>query len=106
MKVYIERPKTEKNLEFEGTLKKLLSLLKVNPETVIVAKGQELITEEEILKNTDEIRIMSVISGGWIVLNVLKEQYCSIHNYARNILLLILKEKYLKRLRRRILLEK
>jgi sulfur carrier protein len=64
MKVYIERPKTEKNLEFEGTLKKLLSLLKVNPETVIVAKGQELITEEEILKNTDEIRIMSVISGG------------------------------------------
>ncbi len=64
MKVYIERPKTEKNLEFEGTVKELLVLLDINPETVIVANNNELITEEDVLKNTDEIRIMSVISGG------------------------------------------
>lgn len=64
MKVHIERPKTEKKLEFEGTVKELLTLLDVNPETVIVAKGKELITEEDFLKNTDEVRIMSVISGG------------------------------------------
>jgi len=42
----------------------LLDKLKINPVTVIVSRENELITEEERLKDKDKIRILSVISGG------------------------------------------
>jgi sulfur carrier protein ThiS len=42
----------------------LLNKLKINPVTVIVSRNNELILGDEKLKNDDEIRILSVISGG------------------------------------------
>ena len=42
----------------------LLKKLNINPVTVIVSRNSELILEDEKLKNGDEIRILSVISGG------------------------------------------
>lgn len=63
MKVYIE--KTNENKEIEATtVKELLSKLKINPTTVIVTKNNELVTEEEKISNKDEIKLLSVISGG------------------------------------------
>ena len=63
MKVYIE--KTNKDEEVEAsTVNELLTKLKINPTTVIVTKNNELVTEQEKLTNKDEIKILSVISGG------------------------------------------
>lgn len=42
----------------------VLKELKINPETVLVKRGKEIITDEEILGNGDEIEIIKVVSGG------------------------------------------
>jgi len=41
-----------------------LKLPKINPHTVLVSRGTELITEEDYLKDSDKIKILEVISGG------------------------------------------
>ncbi len=63
MKVFIEREDKEKEVK-AGTIKELLKKLNINPVTVIVAKNNELVTEDEKLNEKDEIKIISVISGG------------------------------------------
>ncbi|MEM4637905.1 MAG: MoaD/ThiS family protein [Candidatus Woesearchaeota archaeon] len=63
MKVYIE--KENKYLDVNAsTGKQLLELLKINPSTVIIVKNNEIILEDEQLNDKDEIKILSVISGG------------------------------------------
>lgn len=63
MKVFIER--TNEYKEGEGkTVKELLYNLKVNPTTIIVTKNNELVTEDAEINKNDEIRLLSVISGG------------------------------------------
>jgi len=63
MKAYIE--KTNKYADVEAsTVNELLIKLKINPTTVIVTKNNELVTEQEKITNKDEIKILSVISGG------------------------------------------
>lgn len=63
MKVYIEREDKETNIKAK-TVKELLKKLNINPITVIVAKNNELVTEDEKLSEKDEVKIISVISGG------------------------------------------
>ena len=63
MKVYIEKTDEYKEVE-ASTVKELLTLLKVNPTTIITVKNNELVTEDEKLTNKDEIKLLSVISGG------------------------------------------
>jgi sulfur carrier protein ThiS len=68
MKVYIE--KDDKSLDvkvgkikgFDG--KKLLEKLKINPSSVILVKNDEVVLEDEVFENKDEIKILSVVSGG------------------------------------------
>lgn len=64
MKIFIE--KTNKKIEknFTGTVRKLLNELKINPETVLVTRNNKLITEDVKLKDQDEVKILSVVSGG------------------------------------------
>ncbi len=64
MKVFIERTEKEKILNFTGTVKDLLSKIKINPEEVIVVKGDEVLTEDDKLTHADSIKHLSVISGG------------------------------------------
>ena len=64
MEVYIEKTGKIKQIMFEGKVRSLLQKLNINPETVIVVKNNELITEEDLVKNKDKLKIMSVISGG------------------------------------------
>ena len=64
MKVYIERTKEEQELIFTGTVKELLQQLKILPEEVLVVKEGELLTEDEELQDEDEVRLLSVVSGG------------------------------------------
>jgi sulfur carrier protein ThiS len=64
MKVFIERTEKEKILTFTGTVKNLLTKIKINAEEVLVVKGDEVLTEDDKLINTDSIKLLSVISGG------------------------------------------
>lgn len=64
MDIFIERTKEKLTLTYQGKVKGLLEHLKLNPETVLVIRNNELITEGEKLKNSDNLKILSVISGG------------------------------------------
>ncbi len=64
MKVFIEKENKTLNLNFKGTVKQLLEELNINLETVVVLKNDEIITEEEFLEGDENIKILSVISGG------------------------------------------
>ncbi len=64
MDVFIEFENKTCKLRFSGTVSQLLKRLKINPETVIVARNSELVTETEKLKNSDSVKLLSVISGG------------------------------------------
>lgn len=64
MKVFIEKERKQKTVSFSGNVKGLLVKLRVNPENVIVVKNGEIVQEDEILEDNDEIKLLSVISGG------------------------------------------
>mgnify|MGYP006418526177 CR=1 FL=1 len=64
MNIYIDKDQTKKEINFTGTVKELLDKLKVNIETVIVVRNNELLNEDEKLINNDNIKILSVVSGG------------------------------------------
>ena len=64
--IFIDRENKDAKLELDNDSKviDLLKKLNINPVTVIVSRNNELILEDEKLKNNDEIKILSVISGG------------------------------------------
>ncbi len=64
MNVYIEEKGETKQLAFTGNALNLLKKLSINPETVLITKNGQLITEEDEISNEDEIKLLSVISGG------------------------------------------
>ncbi len=65
MKVYLERENKNLNLRIkEIKVDSLLEQLKINKSTVLVVRNDELVAGSIILKDKDEIRILSVISGG------------------------------------------
>lgn len=56
----------EKEIEIEPNSKisKILKKLEINPETVIVKKGDLVVPLEEKIKKGEEIKIIKVVSGG------------------------------------------
>lgn len=46
------------------TVRDALRKLEIQPEAVLPTREGELITEDEILREGDEIRLVAVISGG------------------------------------------
>ncbi len=64
--VFLDRNNLNKTIQLENSsiVSDLLKELNINPVTVIVSRNNELILEDEELKDNDEIRILSVISGG------------------------------------------
>lgn len=46
------------------TLRDALLHLEIQPESVIATRDGELLTDDEILREGDEIRLIAVISGG------------------------------------------
>jgi thiamine biosynthesis protein ThiS len=64
MKVFVERTQEQREIEFSGTVKELLEKLDINPETVIVSRDDELVTGSDTIQTGDNIKILSVISGG------------------------------------------
>ena len=64
MHIFIERENLTKNLKFNGKVSKLLETLKLNPSAVLIARNNSLVTEDDELNDKDEVKILSVISGG------------------------------------------
>ena len=64
MRVFMERTQEQSELDFTGTAKALLDKLHICREDVLIIRNGQLVTEEEQLENADEIKLLSVISGG------------------------------------------
>ena len=64
MKVYVQKNQEKIEMPFSDTVEKLLKKLDINPETVIVTKNGTLVTETDILEDSDDVEILQVISGG------------------------------------------
>ncbi len=64
MKVYIDRENKNIEVNFNGNAAELLSRLGINPDAVLIVRNNELIIEDEVLKESDNIKIISVVSGG------------------------------------------
>ncbi len=64
MKVVLRNPRRE--LDVPGPLKvqALLRRLELNPESVLVIRGDTLATHDEVLDDVDTVEIRPVISGG------------------------------------------
>ena len=64
--VFIDRENRSETLLLKhgSKVSDLLKNLKMNPVTVIVTRSNELILEDSKLNDKDEIKILSVISGG------------------------------------------
>lgn len=64
--IFIDKENKNSRLELENNsiVSDLLNKLNINPVTVIVSRNNELILEDEKLKDKDDIKILSVISGG------------------------------------------
>jgi sulfur carrier protein len=56
--------KETKEIDFCGKIKELLKRQNINPETVVVLKNGEVISEDERIKDEDELELISVVSGG------------------------------------------
>ncbi len=46
------------------TIRKALQKLNIEPDSVLATRNGELITDDEIVKDNDVIKLVSVISGG------------------------------------------
>lgn len=64
MKVRIEKQDKEVELEFNGSGRDLMQQLDVNPESCIVVRNGEIVTDDVQLENSDTVEFVSVVSGG------------------------------------------
>lgn len=63
MKVFLEREK--KWVDVQATsMRDVVKALNLNPTTVLLVKNQKLVTEDTLVTEADEVKILSVISGG------------------------------------------
>ena len=63
-KIVLRNPRREVVVEGAKRVKVVLRDLAIDPETVLVIRGEELLTREDLIGPDDEIEIRPVISGG------------------------------------------
>jgi len=65
MKVYIEKDNKSVDVKKKSLSgKALMEFLKVNPSSVILVKNDEVVLDDELFSEDDDIKILSVVSGG------------------------------------------
>jgi sulfur carrier protein len=64
MKIIVRNQGREVELAGRRRVKELLAELQIIPETVLVIRGRELLTIDEIVREDDVIELRPVISGG------------------------------------------
>jgi sulfur carrier protein len=64
MRVQLSHPEREVEIKGPKRVKELLRDLDLVQEAHLVIRGDDLMTEDEMLKDTDQVEIRPVISGG------------------------------------------
>ena len=64
MKVIIRRPRREVEMSGSRRVRDLLQELQINPETVLVVRGKDLLTPDEVVKDEETVEVVPAISGG------------------------------------------
>ncbi len=64
MKVLLNHPAREVEVKGPRRVREVLKELNLLPESVLVVRGDDLVTEDDLLKDEDRIEIRPVISGG------------------------------------------
>ena len=64
MKVHLRNPRRELDVEGPISVLSLLRRLDLNRESVLVIRGDTLVTGDALLADTDEVEVRPVISGG------------------------------------------
>lgn len=64
MKVILNHPVREVEVKGPRRVKELLQELSLLPETVLVVRGDDLVTEDDMLRDEDRVEIRPVMSGG------------------------------------------
>lgn len=64
MKIVLRNPRREVELAGRRRVKELLRELEILPDTVLVIRGDELLTVDQVVGEGDEIEIRPAISGG------------------------------------------
>jgi len=64
MKIHLRQP--PKDIEVTGPkrVRELLKELRLVPEAYLVIRNDDLVTDDEVLKDSDTVEIRPVISGG------------------------------------------
>lgn len=64
MKVILRNPRREVEVAGRRRVKELLKELDILPDTVLVIRGDQLLTADQVVEEGDEIEIRPAISGG------------------------------------------
>ena len=64
MRVLLQHPKRETDVKGIRTVGQLLKRFSMLPESVLVIRNDQLVTEDTALKEDDTVEIRPVISGG------------------------------------------
>lgn len=64
MKIHLSQPDRDIELQGPKQVKAVLKDLDIIPETVLVIRDDGLLTEDEMIRDSDSIEIRPVISGG------------------------------------------
>ena len=64
MKVMLRNPRREVEVAGNRRVKDVLRELEILPETVLVIRGDELITADQMVAEADTIELRPVMSGG------------------------------------------
>jgi sulfur carrier protein len=64
VKVLLNHPVREVEVKGPRRVKELLQELSLLPEAVLVVRGDDLVTEDDLLRDEDRVEIRPVMSGG------------------------------------------
>jgi sulfur carrier protein len=64
MKVVLRNPRREVEVAGNRRVKEVLRELDILPETVLVIRGDDLVTADQLLRDDDVIELRPVMSGG------------------------------------------
>ena len=64
MKIQLSHPERQVEIKGPKRVRELLRDLNLVAEAHLVIRGDDLVTEDEMLKDTDEVEVRPVISGG------------------------------------------
>jgi len=66
MKVVLRNPRREVDVAGPRRVKDVLKELQIIPETVLIIRGDELLTGDAMLDDTDTVELRPVMSGGGV----------------------------------------